>query len=355
MKSNSELLEQLQEKDELAQRLSGQIAAMAEATRDYERLKIEVEESRRELARLREVAVRHHHHQEDEAEEQEDEGADHSKLTDIQLIMKLQRQLDGERLNVMTLKQQLEIERQYTARLSERQAAAQLGSVAAAAAAAAAAGAAVSSPRPMLSQMSQPSSVPQSAALTSGPANLRGVVGGGLLGLGVRNSLGVGGAGGGGGGLGQLTSSSDSLGLQGLLKNSLQLPNSVGGGGLGAINPPGLLRSAPTIRPSPLSALGFPSTIAAPPPPSRLNPVLSAATGGSSSPPSPSAAQSRRLRLLDDLRLEVPDATETELDRHLNLLRAHHGSLSGLATSTVLGMIKDAIAREKQQQQQQHK
>ena len=151
--------------------------------REHEHLKLEVDQSREELTKLRRLAVM----KQRESEEEEEGGggssqdghhqsaAQHSQLTDNQLIMKLQRQLDSERLNVMNLRQQLEIERQYSARLVERQNSAAV----------------------------PPQSV--AAAAPNGTASIGGLLRMSAPSLAVAPSVG------------------DSLGLQGLLKSSLQV------------------------------------------------------------------------------------------------------------------------------------
>ncbi len=401
MKVNSELLAQLQRKDEQLQKQAQDLSALREALREHDRLKIEVEQTREELARLRELAVKHQRGGAAALTEKAENGRDSpagAKLTDSQLIMRLQKQLDVESLKAMTLEQQLKIERQYSARQEEKLRSA----IAAAAAAAASSGAAATGPAAAAQSslvIGAPPVVPVPRVVPPGPSTLMngiGGIGGGRYGGGAVGAVGPLGGGGGLLGIGGLRGGSslgtsslggmghvgDSLGLQEglqeILKNSPQLPSpGGGGGGIGAINPPGLSRQPQ--RPPGLSQLG----------PSLSLPTSNAASNGTSTsvqqqqqqqhqfrsssgqlstlPPAsassssvaPVAQTASRKKLLEDLRQETPSpssssssslVSESDLDRHLRTLREKHGSLSGMPHRAVLDMVRELAQKEQQQQ-----
>lgn len=109
---NADLLTQLANKERQLQHFSKMIAPQEELAASHEKLKQELEEAKKEIARLRALL--------ETKEEKNKEKTPASPVSDNYLIISLQHQLESERLNSRNLKHQLELERSYSSKVTEK-------------------------------------------------------------------------------------------------------------------------------------------------------------------------------------------------------------------------------------------
>jgi hypothetical protein len=113
-RSNSDLLQQVTEREKQVQRMSGLLSSHNELIRQNEQLKVKLRDAQKELQQ-------NDGNEKKSPTTEEVEDAD-GHMTDSQLLIRLQNRLESEKLNSFTLKQQLEIERAYSSQLADRQA-----------------------------------------------------------------------------------------------------------------------------------------------------------------------------------------------------------------------------------------
>lgn len=285
-KSNSDLLQQLGEREKQIQKLGSLLSQNNDLIRQNEKLKVELREAQRQLQKMKAAAEAN---SEGESGKGSPDPAEDGELSEGQLIMRLKNQLETERLSSWTLKQQLEIERGYSARLTDRQAL----------------------------------SLSNSAPGAVGPGGVGGAGGG------------VGGV----GGLGQIRANSgvDSLGLRSLLGNiAPSMPTST-------YSP--VISLAPGSASSTFSTSTFSSSGSG----GHLGlGGLGSIGGGITAPPPGLGGPAPKLglgQIMSELRISLPSVREEDLHQHLANLKKDHGQLSSIALPKIVKLVSEAVKK----------
>lgn len=113
--TNTDLMQQLANKERQLQHFSKIIAPQEELTAANEKLKQDLEEAKKEILRLRTLLEA-----KESGERNKDKTPTPPPVSDNYLIISLQHQLESERLNSRNLKHQLELERAYSSKVTEK-------------------------------------------------------------------------------------------------------------------------------------------------------------------------------------------------------------------------------------------
>lgn len=113
--ANTDLMQQLANKERQLQHFSKIIAPQEELTAANEKLKQDLEEAKKEIVRLRALLEA-----KESGERNKDKTPTPPPVSDNYLIISLQHQLESERLNSRNLKHQLELERAYSSKVTEK-------------------------------------------------------------------------------------------------------------------------------------------------------------------------------------------------------------------------------------------
>lgn len=119
-KCNSELLQKLDDKEKLIFQLNKELDLMKEKMKKQELLEKELEEAKQEIKKLKiKFSLNATTSSTSSPTEDSKDQMLKSGLTESQLIIQLQKQLESERLNSRNLKQQLELDRAYWNRIAQ--------------------------------------------------------------------------------------------------------------------------------------------------------------------------------------------------------------------------------------------
>ncbi len=303
-RSNADLMQQLRMREKQIHKLNEVLNSNSGLLKENERLKLEVKQTQLELRKLK--------GEDEDGEAKSPSGGsggeeDQGEITESQLIIKLQTQLECERLNSWTLKQQLDIERASASRLADW-------------------------------QMSLPGS---GAAVVTG-------LGGVGLGGGVQHTAAA------------RNNGHDSLGLRSLLGNIAPMATG-GSGGSGPGTATGAMSSPlplpPAASPAPLgatpaapppsSSAAVPPTLPPQPPPtsSPMLPPTSLTVSQLGGGASPAAVGDKLDLIMTEVRKSLPEVSDEELTHYLAKIKREHGQLNQLSVAKIVELVSREAKR----------